>query len=73
MGLCPDCDGEGRTLVTFGALRLTPRDNAATVALPSTNRASASPLETARTMETVALRECAVCRGAGWFESGRGH
>ena len=23
MALCPDCDGEGRTLVTFGAVRTT--------------------------------------------------
>jgi hypothetical protein len=53
MGLCPDCDGEGRTLVTFGALRLAPHG-------------------ASRMMETVALRECAVCSGAGWFESGRG-
>lgn len=48
MALCPDCDGEGRTLVTFGALR-------------------AERGKPPRVIETVALRECAVCGGIGWY------
>jgi hypothetical protein len=47
--LCPDCDGQGRTLVTFGLLR---------------NARGRS----ARVQETVALRECAVCDGVGWYD-----
>jgi hypothetical protein len=53
MALCPDCDGIGRTLVTFGLLRD-----------PSGKRQ--------RLTETVALRECAVCDGRGWFRAGPG-
>jgi hypothetical protein len=53
MALCPDCDGQGRTLVTFGALRTVP----------------GRPI---RLMETAALRECAVCSGAGWYDPAHG-
>jgi hypothetical protein len=53
MALCPDCEGEGRTLVTYAALR------AERGRLP-------------RVIETVALRECAVCEGAGWYDPTHG-
>jgi hypothetical protein len=53
MALCPDCDGIGRTLVTFGLVRD-----------PSATRP--------RLTETVALRECAVCDGYGWFRAAAG-
>ena len=53
MALCPDCDGAGRTLVTFGLLR---------------DRIGGTP----RLAETVALRECAVCDGFGWFGAAGG-
>ncbi|MGH6657392.1 MAG: hypothetical protein ACRDVE_19585 [Actinocrinis sp.] len=51
--LCPDCDGQGRTIVTFGLLK------------GAAGRA-------AHVMETVALRECAVCSGAGWYDPSHG-
>ena len=53
LAMCPDCDGQGRTIVTFGLLR------------GAAGRA-------ARVTETVALRECAVCDGVGWFDPVRG-
>lgn len=49
LAMCPDCDGQGRTIVTFGLLR------------GAAGRAW-------RVTETVALRECAVCNGVGWFD-----
>jgi hypothetical protein len=53
MALCPDCDGQGRTLVTYGLLR---------------SARGRSP----RVLETVALRECAVCDGMGWYDAALG-
>ncbi len=53
MALCPDCDGQGRTLVTYGLLR---------------GARGRSP----HMLETVALRECAVCDGAGWYDPSHG-
>ena len=51
--LCPDCDGRGRTLVTFGLLR-------------------SAQGHSSRVLETVALRECAVCDGLGWYDPSHG-
>jgi hypothetical protein len=51
--LCPDCDGQGRTIVPFGLLH---------------SARGRSP----RITETVALRECAVCAGNGWYDPAHG-
>ena len=53
MALCPDCDGQGRTIVTFGLLR-------------------GAGARSTRGLETVALRECAVCNGVGWYDPAHG-
>jgi hypothetical protein len=56
MALCPDCDGQGRTLVTYGLL----------------GAARGPSPKTLRMLETVALRVCAICDGAGWYDPSHG-